>query len=316
MIYQGRDEPKDQISRALFLVDSLLATYPIPIHNPQLLSSVLNEINMYGQDLDMAYYYRPDPRFAVWRDSNVVRSGRWVQDILDAQPIGYHDIRNLNHALAYAISYQGFNKEELTKLINTLSPFQGGLKSDWLKNNYRLDKLILSGSEFQNYGFKHNGLYQQLAYLYAATGNSERALQSMDTLLANSQNNFQGDYASGGDNAANIAAVYFRYGNVDALNVFVDGYCSREKITAVEFYERMIARTLHSLETSGTFRLFNFMNETLNLNIKYPGKKQLGLYFRKYRETIEVSIAAGDQKNFLLALSYKDEGILKSAIWI
>jgi energy-coupling factor transporter ATP-binding protein EcfA2 len=312
MIYQGRDEPKEQISRVLFLTDSLLASLPVPIHNPQLISSVLNEINMYGQDLDMAYYYRPDPRFAIWRDSNVVRSGRWVQHILDAQPGGFHDIRNLNHALAYAISYQGFNKEELTQLINTLSPFQGGLKSDWLKDNYRLDKLMLSGSEFQNYGFKHNGLYQQLAYLYAATGNSERALQCMDTLLANSQNNFQGDYASGGDNAANIAAVYFRYSNMDALNVFVDGYCARGKITGNEFYERMIARTLHSLETSGTFRLFNFMNETLNLNIKYPGRKQLGLYFKKYRETIEASIAAGDQKNFLLALSYKDEGILKS----
>ena len=312
MIYQGKDEPKDQISRVLFAIDSLLASFQVPIDNPKILSSVLNEINMYGQDIDMANYYRPDSRFEKLRDSNVVRSAHWVRKILDAQPAGFHDMRNLNHALAYAIGYQGFEKAELTQLVNTLSPFQGGLKSDWLKDNYAPNKLMLSGSEAQNYGFKHNGLYQQLAYIYAAAGNSEKALQCMDTLLANSQNNFQGDYASGGDNAANIAAVYFRYGNMDALNIFVEGYCTRKKITAIEFYERMIARTLHSLETSNTFRLFFFQEETINLNIKYPGRKQLGLYFKKYREIVENTIAAGDQKNFLLALSYKDEGILKS----
>jgi hypothetical protein len=98
---------------------------------------------------------------------------------------------------------------------------------------------------------------------------------------------------------------------MNGLDIFVDGYSARKKITSVEFYERMIARTLHSLETSSTFRLFFFQEETINLNIKYPGRKQLGLYFKKYRETIERS-SSGDQKNFLLALSYKDEGILKS----
>ncbi|HEY2648373.1 MAG TPA: hypothetical protein VGI38_04240, partial [Puia sp.] len=312
LIYQGKDEPKEQISRVLFVTDSLLASFPVPVDNPRLLSSVLNEINMYGQNLDMADFYRPDPEHANWRHNNVLRSRLWVKNILDKQPVNFHDIGNLNRALTYTINYQGFNNEELTQLLNILSPFQGGLKSDWLKDNYGRDKLMLSGSEVQNYGFKHNGLYQQLAYVYAATGNSAKALQCMDTLLANSQNNFQGDYASGGDNATNIAAVYFRYGNMNGLDIFVDGYSARKKITSVEFYERMIARTLHSLETTSTFRLFFFQDETINLNIKYPGRKQLGLYFKKYRETVERFAAAGDQKNFLLALSYKDEGILKS----
>ncbi|MEJ0081741.1 MAG: hypothetical protein WDM78_12530 [Puia sp.] len=113
--------------------DSLLASFQVPIDKPRVLSSILNEINMYGQDIDMANYYRPDARFEKLRDSNVVRSAHWVQKILDAQPAGFHDMKNLNHALAYAISYQGFNKAELTQLVNTLSPFQGGLKSDWAK---------------------------------------------------------------------------------------------------------------------------------------------------------------------------------------
>jgi hypothetical protein len=35
-----------------------------------------------------------------------------------------------------------------------------------------------------------------------------QGLRCLDSLLANSQNNFQGDYANGGDNAANIASIF------------------------------------------------------------------------------------------------------------
>jgi energy-coupling factor transporter ATP-binding protein EcfA2 len=314
MIYQGKDEPKDPIERSLSMIDSLLSSYPVYARDPQSLSSILKEINMYGLALQLADFYAPNPKFVDWLNRNGQRSARWVKQVLTAQPAGFQDMLNFNMALESAINYSGFTKEELNQITNILSPFEKGSQSDWLKSNFQADKLSLRGSIAQNYGFKHNGLYQELAYLYAAEGNSEKAIQCIDTLLANSQNNFQQDYASGGDNAANIAAVYFRYGNMDALNRFADGYCARKKITAVEFYERMIGRVLHGLETSNTLRLYSFMDENLDLNIKFPGRIQLGLYFKKYREVLETTVPAGDQKNFLLALSYKNEGILKSLI--
>jgi hypothetical protein len=100
------------------------------------------------------------------------------------------------------------HQEETQRIIQILSPFEKGGQSDWIKKNFDADNLLQRGNG--NYGFKFNGLYQQLAYLYASQGNSERVLDCMDVLLANSQNNYQGDYAAGADNAANIAAVFYK----------------------------------------------------------------------------------------------------------
>ena len=132
----------------------------------------------------------------------------WVKRILETQPAGFQDIQNLNLALENAINYQSFTNDELNQLVKILSPFENGLQTEWLKSNFQKDKLLLRGSEAQNYGFKYNGLYQELAYLYAASGDSEKALQCLDSLLANSQNNFQGDYATEGTMQP-ISPLYF-----------------------------------------------------------------------------------------------------------
>jgi len=312
LVMQGRSEPKTELRQCLFLMDSLLEAIHFPTDNPAVLTAVLKEINLYRVVLEMNYEYMPDSAGSSLRMRNAQRSGRMVKKILEAQPEGFEDMRNFNLALETAINYQVFPDNELKQIIQTLSPFENGLHTKWLQTNFQADKLSIRGSEAQNYGFKHNGLYQELAYCYAATGNSEKALQCLDTLLANSQNNYQGDYAGGGDNATNIAAVFFKYSNAKALDAFVTGYSARKKISSIEFYERMIARTLKGFETSNNLRLYPFFDETINLNLKFCGRKQLDLYFKKYRETIESVITDADQKNYLLALSYKNDGILKS----
>jgi energy-coupling factor transporter ATP-binding protein EcfA2 len=312
LVMQGRAEPKTELRQCLFMIDSLLGSIHLPMDNPAILSAILKETDLYRVVLEMNYEYIPDSVNASLRLRNAVRCGKMVEKILETQPAGFDDIRNFNIALEAAINHQVFTNEEIKQIINVLSPFEHGLKTSWLQTNFQTDKLSIRGSEAQNYGFKHNGLYQELAYCYAAIGNSEKVLQCLDTLLANSQNNYQGDYAAGGDNATNIAAVFFKYDNSQALDSFVIGYDARKKITDIEFYERLIARTLKGFETPNNLRLYPFFDETLNLNLKFCGRKQLDLYCRKYRAAIESDITDADQKNYLLALSYKNEGILKS----
>ena len=314
LVMQGRSEPKKEMQECLVLIDSLLDTTHFPLDNPAILSAVLKEINLYRVDLEMNYDYMPDTLGATLRIRNAVRSARLVKRILETQPVGFDDIRNLNLALESAINFRVFTNEEIKQILKILSPFENGLQTKWLQTNFQADKLSIRGSEAQNYGFKHNGLYQELAYCYAAVGDGEKSLQCLDTLLANSQNNYQGDYAWGGDNATNIAAVFFKYDHSAALDSFVNGYCARRKMTATDFYEHMIARSLKGFETSNNLRLYPFFDETLNLNLKFCGRKQLDLYFGKYRESIGSDIMDADQKNYLLALSYKNEGILKSVI--
>ena len=162
------------------------------------------------------------------------------------------------------------------------------------------------------YGFFFNGLYQDLAYLYAAAGNTPRVLQCTDTLLKYSQANFQGDYAAGIDNATNIASVYFTSGNAAQLGEFVNGYCSRTKTTAIEFYKRVVGRMLRERATLSNFDLLWWQGVRSNINLRFAKINQVGFFYNKLREAISASGESADEKNFLLALSYKDEGIQKS----
>jgi hypothetical protein len=312
LLFQGQGQPVKETIRALQITDSLIGLVPVSSINTGQMSSLLREINLFRVALELGYFYIPDPRIDTLRKHNALQSGRWVSYILQKQPAGFQDIGNFTLALENAINYRAFSPQELKKITNTLSPFENGLQTEWLKSNFHRNQLMERGAIRQNYGFSHNGLYQELAYLYAAAGNSDKALQCIDTLLANSQNNFQGDYAAGGDNATNIAGVFFQYGQTTPLNSFVSGYSSRKKITQEEFYNRFLARTLHGLEPAGNLRLYPYMDETINLNLRFCSQSQLGEYYNKYREVVASSIGNENQKNFLLALSFKNEGILKS----
>ncbi|MGL6266448.1 MAG: hypothetical protein ACRC2O_00930, partial [Chitinophagaceae bacterium] len=54
------------------------------------------------------------------------------------------------------------------------------------------------------------------------------------------------------------------------------------------------------------------MNTKINLNLRYSRNNQLSFFFNKYREVVRATISEEDQKNLLLALSFKNEGVLKS----
>ncbi|HLY68770.1 MAG TPA: hypothetical protein VKR53_03505 [Puia sp.] len=310
LILQGRDEPKNQIFKCLSKIDSLLEPIIIPANNSIKLSLALSEINNYRVELELAYYYNADILIDTWRKRNAARSARWVLQIANTQTPHFDDIQNFNLALENAINYHAFTNDDIKNLLSILSPFENGLKTDWLKSNYHPDKLLIRG--FLQYGFKFNGLYQELAYLYSASGNSEKAIQCVDTLLRYSQNNYTGDYAAGADNAANIAAVYFKNNKTDKLDDFVRGYCLRKKITEEEFYAKLIGRTLPGVSAASNTNLYWWSKRKNNLILKFCNRDQLTFFFNKYREVVQSSIKDHDQKNFLIALSFKNEGIEKS----
>src|SRR5262249_50070231 len=128
------------------------------------------------------------------------------------------------------------------QLLQILSPFENKARTPWIETNYQQDKVLVRGAF--NYGFRYNGLFQDLAYLYAAAGKPEKALQCMDTLLRYQTSFYQNDYATHAENAANIAAVFYVYGTTDLLDEFVQGYCSRKKIGGVEFYNRLVSKAM------------------------------------------------------------------------
>ncbi len=312
LTFQGNSDPQPQILRTVVLADSLLELLPYPGQNPELLSKSLDQINKMRVVLELANYYSPGQAVAALRQKNAGRAAKWCLQVLQKQPAGFEDIKNLDLALENALNYHAFTAPELSGLLKLMSPFEGGLQGSWLQSNFEKNKLQLRGDVQLGYGFKYNGLYQELAYLYAAAGQPDKALLCIDSLLAGSQNNFQGDYAAGMDNASNIAAVFCLNGQAASLDGFVDGYCKRKKITAEEFYSRLLGRTIKSFGTIANLNLYWWMNQVQNLNLQFTSRSQLGFYFSKYRDVVKSTVKDPSQANLLLAVSYKNEGILKS----
>jgi hypothetical protein len=310
LIFQGNDNPVGEMHRSLFVSDSLLESLTIPLDDPVRLSKALNEIIDFRSNLELANYYRPDTLINSLRKRNAIRCAIWVKKILDVQPAGFTDIQNLNTALEYALNLHEFLVTDIKHLLQVLSPFENGLKTNWLQSAYDRDKFLARGR--LNYGFKFNGLYQELAYLYAAVGNSSKVLQCIDTLFLYNQNYFQGDYEADPDNASNIASVFYTNGMQNAIDLFVSGYCQRRKINADEFYARVIGRKLPSFSAASNIDLYWWSGIRQNLNVQFMSRTQMQFFFSKYRESVRALPGDSSQRNYLTALSYKNEAILMS----
>jgi energy-coupling factor transporter ATP-binding protein EcfA2 len=304
----GRREPQKEILQTLTVSEDLLRKYPLKKANPQQLSSLVKDANYLRNVIGLACVYNPSNELLTIRNKVAEYSAILVKHILTVQPTGFKEINQLNAALENAINYKAFTTSDLAWLLQILSPFENEKRTDWVVNNYAKDKLADRSS--RDYGFKFNGLYQELAYLYAASGNVGKTLQCVDSLLTYNQNYYQNDYTAMLDNATNIAAVLHAYALDKELDEFVKKYCTKKGMTEVEFYQRFIARShVYDPVPQG---LNEFGGGTLiNLNCQLSDDKTLMFLFERYRVALNASIKNSDEQHYLLALSYKDEAILR-----
>ncbi len=301
---QGQTGPVNEISEAIRFGDSLFQAFPLSYSNVKQLSSYLKNAAEWRTILGVANFYNPSNELLELQKRNGKRLAGHVINILEKEPSGFDDILNFTHAIETAINFNGFTPEELLQVTNILSPFDGN-QTEWVKEHFKRDKLLVRG--YQGYGFAFNGLYQEMAYLYAAVGKTEYALHCVDTLLKYNDGYYEKNYTGIIDNASNITSVFYRSGHSDLIDDFVAGYCERKKTTTIDFYQRLIARTkpVNLTRNSGIQSIFP---ESQNLNLQYGDRGEIAFFFEKFRQSILTS-PNSDEKNFLLAISYKDEGI-------
>ncbi|MGI8600778.1 MAG: hypothetical protein ACR2KB_16105 [Chitinophagaceae bacterium] len=307
LIAQGRNEPKHQILKSLTIADSLLNLLPIPQNNSKALSEGLKLLNDFRVTAAYAFFYNRDKEIQGLIKNNAKRSMDWAMQILQKQPDDFNDITQLTLALENAINHKTINDSQIDTIIKILSPFElsNTSPSQWVNENFHRNKQMIRGT--QNYAFKFNSLYQQLAYLYATKGNSERVLQCIDSLLFYNQNYYQNDYTTMSDNASNIAAVFLTYGRENDLENFVKGYSIKAKTRPNEFYDRAVARGLNNYTT---FENLNFYGSPIytNLNLKFSDDSIFNLLYKKFNEAT-LKIKDSDERNFQLALNKKNQGI-------
>ncbi|MFN5168760.1 MAG: hypothetical protein ACK5DD_03995 [Cyclobacteriaceae bacterium] len=305
LIFEGRTEPAHEIAIAISTTDSLLKSFQPDFGDGKKASKYLKEVNEWRITLGLAYFYNSTEALMGLQQENAQRSAQAVLALLEKTPANYDDILNLTFSLETVLNFNAFSKVELASVINALSPFEPGTKSAWVADHFKRDKLLIRG--YQGYGFNFNGLYQDLALLYAADGNVAKSLQAIDTLLKYNEPYYQRDYTNMLDNAANVASVLYRTQHADLLDEFVRGYCQNKKITEIEFYQRLLGRA----QPYNLTRISNYQgiwNEAHNPNLNYGEEKEISFFYQKFREAATKSTNA-NERNFMLALSYKNEGI-------
>lgn len=308
LVNQGRYEPRREILQSLTIADSLLEQLEIT-NNSRELSEKLKLIHDYSVTAGFAFFLKQNDSLKSLVNRNAKRSARWAIDIFKKQPADFTDIQNLSLALDNGINHKIFSVDEINQLLEILSPFENKARTPWVERNYQRDKVLVRGGFI--YGPRFNGLYQDLAYLYAAAGKPQKVLQCIDTLLQYQGNFYQNDYATHIENAANIAAVFYSYENTGFLDEFVQGYSERKNISTVEFYNRLVSRTIFEpFITSFTNFYAGGGGQTIsNQNLIFSNDRMLSFFFIKLKEEIS-KIKETNERNFNMAVILKNEGIL------
>jgi hypothetical protein len=305
MILQGHNEPRQDIIQSLSIADTLMEKLFAKGKGLPYLAA-LKQVHTYSVTAGMALLFHPDDTLNELVQRNARRSGFLALQVLKEQPEDYSDIQHLSLAIENGINHHVFSTGEINQLLNILSPFENAERSSWLAKNYQRDKVQVRGS--YSYGPKFNGLYQDLAYLYAAAGKPGRVLQCMDTLLRYPESFYQNDYTANMDNAANIAAVFYLNGTTNSLDSFVQGYCSRKNISQAEFYSRLVSRTLINVELRDKLIYWSGSPEFANLNLVFSSDEMLSWFFSKLKEQAS-KIRDNNERNLNLAIILKNEGI-------
>ncbi|HCW05994.1 MAG TPA: hypothetical protein DGG95_01370 [Cytophagales bacterium] len=313
MVVQGWHEPQKEIYQSLATADSLLGLFPVSLSTPRY-SDVLREINELMVTLDFAYYFNPSEPLKKLVQSNAKHTAAWLLLLANEKPADFIDIKNLDMAIEHAINHNALSAEEINQLLSAISPFEKSKPDAWIQEKFARD--ILSERGFFNYAIAYNGLYQELAHVYASQGNSSKALQCLDTLLKYNQKYHENDYSHMPDNAYHIAATFYRYNQPKGLEEFVSGYCLRKKIKSSDFYRLLTGYARVTYWTGYRVNYLAFMNRFSNLNLALSDENQLNFFFSKYRSSITSELKDSNERNFYLALSYKDLGINKSLIQI
>ena len=311
LILQGRNQPADLILQALETADALLESYSPEQQTMDELTSTLRLLYDFSIAAEMSNYYMQSERSAALVQSNSERSAEWALHILSEQPEGFSAIQHLHLAIENGLNNRTFSSDEIGEMLSVLSPFETSERSSWVIDNYPPDRILIRGAQ-PIYGNRHNGLYQFLAYLYAAADEPELAIQSIDSILVNQSTFFENDYDAHSENATHVAAVFYTYDHLDALNTFVEEYATRVNWSPADYYNRLISQLPLDIYLSEHFNYYAGSNQYYgNPHLKFSSDEMLTFFFNQMREDLE-QVSNPDERNFELALSYKNEGLLKA----
>lgn len=300
-------QPIQPLERSLILADSLLTTANFESGDVAYKARALHNANDFAATLLTIQSRVPGDLTSRLVRINAERIGRWVIHLLTEQPAGYSDMKEVYRGINNTLTFRGLNVKQIRELTSLLSPYENANRSEWLRQNYQKDKQQELG--WFNYSVNYNGLYQQLAHLYGALGETQKALQCMDTLLLYKQNYFQQRYLHTMDNATNVAGFLFQYGHGGEVAPFVNAYIRKSGDKIEEFYNLLMGRSMIDDRTTETAGIGFGNYKPGSHNLEAASISQLAFFADREKEAIEAVARRANEKNFLLAVNQKNAGI-------
>jgi hypothetical protein len=288
--------------QALAFADSLISqSNSLTITNVSELNKKLNNLNDLVRDESYYLLNKRDDKILGQLNHNTELLGNIVFLILTSPDIDRNiDIKALNIGIENILNFRNLRFDQVNEITNSISPF----KND--RSILEKFQKIFPANGKLNVGFaqtvSHNGGYEKLAYLYAASGDVQNVLRCIDSL-----NKYNERYDQNWNNTTNIAGYFLMYGHTKSFQDFTKAYSGSVGIQPHSFV-RAIANLAGIREINGGVKFIHHGNYNENLNLfDYNQIKEL---FGIYRSTLQDDIRDKNELNFNLALSYKQQGVV------
>lgn len=288
--------------RAILYADSVLnLVLSKPIEDKkQLLITLIDFVDI----TEYVNYHLDDSELNTVLSSRAKDLSELVVDILMKGKGINWNAKEINEGIELSLNHKAFTKEDIRVLTKALSPFEGN-QSDFISNLYPKSKLLFTGSNQDQLAY--NGLYQELAYLYAAQGNAKLAIQCVDTLHSYHSN--YDDYATDG---YTVAGYFIKYNYWEALEEYVATYSKMRDHPHYKFYEKIIDRSANmSFYLWWRFNSIFFINANKwhNPILEFQDLTTVLNLFEIHESIIKNGSLDRDNLNYALANLYKKKGI-------
>ena len=93
------------------------------------------------------------------------------------------------------------------------------------------------------------------------------------------------------------------------MQAFVEGYSKKSSRTTIDFYKELLGNSIPTVFLPSSLDLYDFALTYGNLNLQGSSMEQKNFFYEVFRREVSKHAGSKNEKNFLLALSYKNQGI-------
>lgn len=303
--YQQNSHPL--MDKCLFYTDSILAKLYGEDHDSIPADNFLKDYAVYVNTLGFVNYFQPSEKWGNLINKNTRTLKDYILEKLNSDNEFAPEALNLNFAFEVLLNSSAWADQELSELIKLISPLEENYIGH-LSDLYKKDNTIKVG--YKSSTFNHNGLYQELAYMYANIGNVEKSLSCVDTLMKYNNSYFQNNYNLLTNNATNISIYFLKNGFDQEWEEFIRQYSSRSGSNIIDFIDKLAGRSLVSP---------SYDSHLITSNIQYLQNNNTGLMDISMRnkvfdlyESELMKLKNPDERNFRLALLYKHRALFSA----